>query len=181
MQNLRWPVVASTMAIMLAVLFGGAYLIRSGAIDQPLQRGLVAHELVESVQVEQISSRRVIRLKLSHTPDLERAYTDLDRVAKQTLKSAPYELLIEDRRTAELEQAYKRANLHVQEALVTGAFAQSAERVNHEADLVGATAILSVDRNRVYLQLKKGESYLYSVTDRRWEPQQDSARGGFGL
>jgi len=178
---MRWPVIAATMAVMLGLLFGGSFLIRSGAVDQPLQRGLAAHELVDTIKIEQISDRRDIRLLLGPTNDLERVYMDLDRVAKQTLKASPYELVIEDRRTPELEQAFQRANLHIQEALVTGAFAQSAERVNHEANQIGAIAILTVDRNRVYLQLKRGESYLYSVTDRRWDPQRESARGGFGL
>lgn len=181
LQNLRWSVIVMTIGVTLAVLFGGGYLIRMQAFDQPLERALRADSQVASVQLLRDGNVRLIQVKLKETGDLEGGYTSLDKTIRRQLKAAPFQLVLEDRRTAELEQLLKRSNLHVQEALVTGAFAQSADRVAAEAARFGAEARLTVDGNRVYLELRKQDAYLYSVTDRRTDSGREAAKGVMGL
>lgn len=178
---MRWPVLVTTMIITLAVLFTAGYLLKTRTVDEPLEALLNASPLVESHATLRFGDRREITVTLKDTPDLERAFTTLDREVRQIVKGAPYALKIADHRSATLEATFRRVNLFVQEALVTGHYADMAQRVEHEAAQSGATARLSVDQDHIYLQLKGADGYLYSVIERPKPAASAAPEGGTGL
>lgn len=184
LQNLRWPIVIVAMAVSLGTLFGGGYLVKSQTVEEPLKAVLQGGDSIDSFTVERLEERRVIIVRLKDTPDLERTYGSLDSAVRKVLKATPYKLSVEDRRNPELEEIYRRVNLFVHEALATGHFAAMADRVEQEAARGGARARLSVDGDRVYLQLHKEGAYLYSVMDRPKPavvPAFRTTGGGLGL
>jgi len=181
LSGVRWPILVTTVVMTLAVLFAGGYLLKTRTVDEPLESLLTKSPLVELHAIERPGDRRDISVTLKDTPDLERAYTTLDEGVRDILKGAPYALTIEDHRNPALEQTFRRVNLYVQEALVTGHFTDMAQLIEREAAQGGATARLSVDQDRIYLQLKAGDAYLYSVTDRPKPPAAQASEGGPSL
>ncbi|MFZ5824166.1 MAG: hypothetical protein ACOY94_07555 [Bacillota bacterium] len=181
LQQIRWPVVLLVLAISLGGLFGAGYLLKSQTVDQPLRTMLDKAVHVESHSVERFGDQHKITVRLKESADLKEAYADLDKEIRTVLKTVRYEIEVEDRPTPELEQAAKRFDLYVQEALVTGQFATMADRLEAEAQKVGATVEVGVDGQRVYVAVTKGDAYLYRVVERPVERPLALTEGGFGL
>ncbi len=166
LQNLRWPVVLATMAVALGALFGGGYLMQAQTVDAPLQTFYGSHEAVVSHTVKKTNDRYEITIELTEEADLPSAYADLIKETERILGSQPFELRVKDRRSPELERALRRVNLYVQEGLATGRFATMADRIEAEAAEAGLEAAVAVDSARVYVVLRDGDHYLYSVVER---------------
>lgn len=181
LQQIRWPVVLVTLAIGLGALFGAGFLLKSQTVDQPLREMLGKAPQVESYTVSREGDRQVITVRLKPSESLKTAHRELDQEISRLLKAVPYEIKIEDRRSPELEQAAGRLDLYVHEALATGQFATMAERLEQEAQKVGATAEVAIDGKRVYVAVRKGDAYLYSVIERPQERPAARMEGGFGL
>ena len=184
LQNLRWPVMVAAMAITVAALFGGSLLLKTQTVDDPLEMVLSKSAHVESHRVEKNGVNYVINVKLKEVPDLAQVYTQLNTEAGKVLKGIEFELKLEDSRSPKLEQTYRRVNLYVQEALATGQYSAMADRVEAEAAKNGLTARMTVEGNRVFVQLHDGPSYLYGVAERApatTTEKQTNTGGGFGL
>jgi hypothetical protein len=171
------------MAATLVALFAAGFVLKSRMWEEPLKALYTGSPAVESYNVDRNDDRYVITIRLKATPDLAAAYQALDEGTGRILKSTPYTLKVEDRRTPALAEAYRPVNLYVQEALTTGRFAAMGTQVMDEANKAGMTARVDVDSNRVYVQLQdRSGAYLYSVVDR---PQPAGAvrypEGGIGL
>lgn len=179
LQQIRWPVVLLVLALSLGALFGAGSILKMTTVDRPLKEALSQAAPVDSYTVQRTGGRHQITVRLKQSADLKAAYGALDTAVGQVLESEPYAISVEDRRTPELEQVAKRLDLYVQEALVTGQFATMADRVEAEARKAGAVAEVGVDGQRVYVALRKGDAYLYSVVER---PRPAALKeGGFGL
>ncbi|HYG58314.1 MAG TPA: hypothetical protein VD902_09670 [Symbiobacteriaceae bacterium] len=183
LQNLRWHIVAATMAVTVALLFGVSYVLNSQTVEQPLKAMLAGSAQVDSHRIERQGSRYVITVKLKDVPDLAQAYRTLHDEAGKVLKGADFALQVEDSRSPKLEDTYRRVNLYVQEALATGQYAAMADRVEAEAEKHGLTARMAVEGDRVFVQLHDGQAYLYGVAERpaKETEKQYRTEGGFGL
>lgn len=181
LQQIRWPVVVLVLALALGAMFGGGYLLKSQTVDQPLRTMLDQAADVDSYTVVRAGDKQEITVRLKESADLKAAYDKLDEEISKILVTAPYVIKVEDRRTPELEQAAMRLDLYVQEALATGQFSTMADRVEAEAQEVGATARVGVDSRRVYVTIKKGDGHLHSVVERAAERPLVLKEGGFGL
>lgn len=184
LQNLRWPVMVAAMAITVAALFGGSLLLKSQTVEEPLEALLKQSAKVESHRVERDGVKYVIHVKLKDVPDLAQTYTQLNTETSKVLKGIDFEIKLEDSRSPLLEEAYRRVNLYVQEALATGQYSAMADRVEEEAAKHGLTARMTVEGNRVFVQLHDGEAYLYGMAERMpatTTEKQTNTGGGFGL
>lgn len=167
LHQIRWPVVILSLAITLAALFGAGFVLKSRTVEEPLRQVYASSPLVDSYTIDRPMDTYEIRLRLKEVPDLAEAYQQLNEKTNTILKGLPYTIIIEDRRSAQQTEAFRRINLYVQEALATGKFADMADRIEQEAAKAGLKARFSVDQERVYLQLNQADgSYLYSVLDR---------------
>lgn len=182
LQNLRWPVVVAAMAVTLAVLFGAGFVVKSQTVEEPLKAVYAKSPAVETAAVERQGGKYLIRVKFKDVPDFAADYTMLHAETEKLLEETPFVIAVEDRRSPKLEQAFRRTNLYVQEALATGQFSAMADRVEMEAARAGLTARLEVDNDRVFVQMHDKDGYLYSVAERS-QPQEQEPRieGGMGL
>jgi hypothetical protein len=63
--------------------------------------------------------------------------------------------------------------IHIEEALATGSFYAMAQAIDEEAKEAGLDRwSVGVDSEYVYVQLHKGESYLYEIIPRRAQAEQ---------
>lgn len=180
LQNIRWPVVFAAMTVALGLLFGGGLVVKDRTVNGPLAALYEASPAVERYAIEEQSAGYVITLKLDEAADLAGAYGELASETDRLLGGAAYEIRLEDERTPALEETQRRVNLYVQEALATGQFAAMAERVAAEAAQAGQTAEMTVDSERVYVEIRSEDGYLLSITERPeaqlWLRQQTAER-----
>lgn len=173
---MRWPFVLISLVATLTLLVGGGYAFRARTVDEPLKALYRGSSAVKSFTVVNQGAVRAISLQLDQVPDLSTVYRDLDRETRRLLGDAPYVITLKDSRTPDQEAALNRIHLYIQEALMTGGFADMADRINAEAASRNMVARVTVDGDFVYLQLQQGASVLYEVTPRH--PQRKLPEGG---
>lgn len=167
LRTLRWPVVAISLALSLAVLFGARWLLFTQMVAGPMTRLLTALPTVARFETFRLGGVQVVRLEVADVPDLALAYVDLYRGIGGILGTAPYRLEITDRRSPALQEALYRISPLVQEAMATGQFSLLQPRLAAESRNLGVDrARVVVDGERVYLQLHRGSEYLYEVFPR---------------
>jgi hypothetical protein len=181
LQNVRWPVVLVTVAVTVAALFGAGFVLKSQTIEEPLKKVYAASPALVSYTMERQGDQYVIKTLLKDVPDLAQAYKSLDESTAKVMKGLPYKIEVEDRRSEKLEQNFRRVNLYVQEALATGRFATMSDRVEAEAAKDGLSARLSVDNDRVYVEMHDQGSYLFHVASRTPQAKTAVEEGGMGL
>jgi hypothetical protein len=181
LQHLRWPVILVSMAVVLAALFGGGFLLKTQTVDEPLKLLFSGSAWVERHEIDRDGDMTKITVTVKETPDLATAYVKLHESTHQVMKGRSFQLILSDRRTPALEQAMRRANLFAQEALVTGQFAAMADKIEAEASKVGITARFDVDSEHIYLQLHQDGAFLYQVTERTSPTKAPRAEGGLRL
>ncbi|HLN63883.1 MAG TPA: hypothetical protein VK464_20370 [Symbiobacteriaceae bacterium] len=165
-RGIRWPVVAATMAVTLGLLLGIGFVLKTQTVDTPLKALYASSPAVAASTIERQDEGYKITVQMKDVPDLAAAYAKLDQETAKLMKGLPYTIAVEDQRSEQLEQAYRRVNLYVQEALTTGRFADMADRAEAEAAKAGLTARIGVDNDRVYVQMHDKTGYLYSVVNR---------------
>jgi len=181
LRQLRWPVVLTALVVTLGGLFAGGQLVKSRTVDQPLATALSGVEGLESYRVERVGDLQEIVVLPGPDANLKETYRAVERQVRQVLKDAPHTITVEDRRGETLSGAADRLDLYVAEAMATGAFADMADRIAAEVHPLGAEAEVTVDGQRVYVAVRLGDEYLYSVADRPAWPAGAAAGGGGGL
>ncbi|WP_374713704.1 hypothetical protein [Symbiobacterium terraclitae] len=180
LRQLRWPVVLAALVVTLGGLFGGGHLVRSRTVDQPLAAALSGVDGLESYRVERVGDIQEIVLLPGPGADLKETYRAAERQVRQILKDAPHAIVVADRRGESLSAVADRLDLYVAEGVATGAYAAMADRIAAEVAPIGAEAEVAVDSRRVYVAVRLGDEYLYSVVDRPALRTGTAAGGGAG-
>lgn len=178
-RNYNWVAGCLVLVITLAILFGGQLLWNKYAIAKPISDLFKNIDGVESATLGRLTDQGKnnekikIYVKLSNVPDLQKAYQEITDGLNQIDSGKKYDLVIEDKRTPDLERFYYDIHYYIQEAISTGNFAAMAERIETKADTAGITAKVYVDTQNVYLQMTKAGAEMYVVIARN-----DSGLGG---
>lgn len=166
--GVRAPVVVGVMAIVLALLIGAQYVFTVERIDRPLHDRIAAVAGVRSVRVDTSRDPIVVDVRLDPVPNLMETYAEIRQAADDVLAGRPYEIRVEDRRNEKLVDDYYSMNAIIQEGLATGRFTDMVARVEAAAKELGLdSAKVYVDSDRLFVQLRAGNAYLYEVLPRR--------------
>jgi hypothetical protein len=178
-RNYNWLAGCLVLVITLAVLFGGQLLWNKYAVANPINEMFKNIDGVESATVGRLTDQGKnnekfkIYVRLSNVPDLQKAYGEITDGLNQIDSGKKYDIVIEDKRTPDLERFYYDIHYYIQEAISTGNFATMAERIEAKAETAGITAKVYVDTQNVYLQMTKSGAEMYVIIARN-----DSALGG---
>ena len=154
-----------TMACLYVVQAGW----QSYVVGLPLDKALNNIDGVQSVALNdsrKINSPTTIYVTLNNTANLQKTYKEISTKIEQTLYSSRYTLEIKDNRSHELEQLYYDIHFYIQKAMADGDFPLLEAKAREKAHLIEAEAKIYVDRQKIYLQLVKDDTSLYSVVTR---------------
>lgn len=183
LRALRWPLVAASLAVTLGLLLAGSRAVQATFADAPLEQFLRAQPAVASFTVDRAGGVRQVTVELKEVPDLGEAYRHLEAGVRRHLGPRAV-LVVRDRRTAALAEVFYRVNPLIQEALATGRYGDLLEKVEARARALGAPQVrLTIDSQRVYLQIHGAGGYLYEVLPRPDAPpaQPGGGEGGWSL
>ncbi|MBX6377424.1 MAG: hypothetical protein IRY95_02650 [Clostridia bacterium] len=176
LRGYRLPVVLAAFVAGVALLFGGQRLYEARQVDAPLQAAFDRLDVVESFAVRRAEGGYVIEVTLKDVPNLREAYLAVDREAAALLGRVPYHIVVRDRRDPALVDAFYRLHYAVEEAIATGRFTVLADNLSKEGARLGLDRTAAwVDERFVYLQLHRGDHYLYDL-----RPRQSSVAKGDG-
>lgn len=171
-----WRVVAAA-AVTLALLAGFGAWSGSRSNDASLATALAAHPQVADVTVESAGGELQAVVNLGPVPNLREAYLEISRRAEAAAQGRPVALRVTDRRSPQLLADYYALHYYVAEAMARGTFPETAQSLLDAGSERGLDHVgFYVDPDRIYLQLHRGDDYLYEIIPRNGS--QPGATGG---
>lgn len=165
--GLRVPVVVLVFALGLAGLFSFNYLYKYSHVNQPLSGFFAGHREVLDYRIDERGDQVVVTLRLGPVANLRETFLALEKGTTGILGNRPFRLEIQDNRDARLRDDYYRLHYSLQEALSTGQFNAMARAVSEQGRSLGLRdAKAFVDERYLYVQLQRGDRYLYELLPR---------------
>lgn len=170
--------VAAAAAVTVALLAGFGTWGKSRSNDASLAAALAAHPQVADVAVEYAGGELQAVVDLGPVPNLREAYLEIRREAVKAAREQAVTIQVADRRTPQLLADYYALHYYVAEAMARGTFPEAAQRLLEAAEQRGVDHVgFYVDPDRIFLQLHRGDGYLYEIISRKG-PQPAPVGGG---
>ncbi len=167
LQGVRLPLVLIFFAVGLAALLGLSHLYRYSRVDQPLTRFYESRKDVRDFRVAARDGHIELKVKLAPVVNLRETYLALEKGAQEILETQSFILDIQDNRDSRLVDDFYKLHLTLQEALATGRFSDMSQELQKQAKGLGLDeAKFFVDTRFLYVQLKRGDRYLYELLPR---------------
>ncbi len=165
MPELNWPRALLVALLALGLFFGANYLYRSHFQKAPLLERLGRLEGVASAEI--VPGDGGEKLRITPEPSYRGLLQDLFTAAENeaaALPRKPLLLEITDRRNSRLDQFAAAASPTLHEAARRGRYREAAAGLGELAAASGLTDCqLTVDSQRLYLQARDGDCYLYQI------------------
>ncbi|SFS61327.1 hypothetical protein [Marininema halotolerans] len=162
MQN-RWPVIAATLVVSLLLLFGGFYAYQKIQIETPMQETLTEASHIKTYEVETSPNHITVHLTPDHGFSLSKDYIPLQKKLNKLAHGRDMSILIKHDAEGELLDAWNRINFGIQEGIALKQYTKIPQTVSEEAKAHHFDATVFMDKNFVYLELKKDDLHLYRV------------------
>ncbi len=168
LQGIRVPVVALSLAFGLFLFFGLERLYLFTQVDQPLAHFLHERSDVRSFSVSDQGNRILVKIALGPVGNLRETYVSLEKGMAGIFGQRPFAIEITDNRTERLVQDFYSIHYILQEGLATGRFTEMEQKVSEVAGRNGLSqAAVYVDTRYLYVQLRRGDHYLYELVPRQ--------------
>jgi hypothetical protein len=161
--------------ITLLILYGGKAASYSLQVKRPLHQFFTQQTEVIDYTVCQGADGLCVSVTLDNCQDIQSQYAQLRAGILEATGRIPAVLNVTDKRDRTLEETFRSMRIHIEEGLVKGSFyamSQAIDEKAKEAELDRWN--VGVDSEYVYVQLHKGESYLYEIIPRGTHREQHS-------
>lgn len=160
--------VVATGGLVFALLAGTARAYALRVYEEPARQALQDLPFVRAVQQVHTGPEGTVIVELAAVPHLREAYLQIERLLAQRAGAAAPRIELRDRRDAQLVDAFYRLRPFVLEAAERGNHSEMAAAFAREAAALGLERPtgFAVDGQRLYVQLHRGDRYLYVVEDR---------------
>jgi hypothetical protein len=165
-RGLRIPMIVAVLVGTLALLLGATHLYRRQSEVNPLIRRSQAVAGVTGASLRRTGGLAVVEVELAAVEDLRLTYRQLEAVAHELVPPDTLRLVLGDRRTPELNEAYHQVHHVIHEAAARGTFSELIA-VEDRLRERGYRVRLSVDERFVYVQIHdQADGYLYELVPR---------------
>ncbi len=166
-RGMRWAYTAIAAVITLAVLSLSYSSYEKMGVKRPLLQELEASSDVQGADAHKDGSETIVEIELKKVPDLAVTYRKIDETVKKHLGTAPYRIVLKDAATPTLEAAYHSVHFYVEEASVRGTFGEMIRESSTRLESAGYSEYkLSVDKDRIYVQISDENGFLYRIVNR---------------
>ncbi len=165
-KGFRWEVAAISAVLTLALLSLGYFAYENLGVRRPLEKALMADPDVISVDMGDWQGAAAIQVEIAKVEDFPATYARLHQLIRDKV-GAKEAFRVKDGRSQDLEKAYHSIHYYLEEASVRGNFGEmmeSCQKALEEKDL--DTFRFTVDKDRIYVQMTKGDAYLCEVLER---------------
>jgi len=168
MKNGEFRVVIAllTVALTVAILFGGYSAYNVYGIEKPVKNQLSSLEPVSEVVITKENQIYDIRVKLSMVDNLQSAYNHIEKTLKQRFAADEYHLQIIDNRNEKLEQLYSDLQPAMQQAAAQSEFVWLNDQLTEKCSQMELKHELGVDEEKIYIQVQDADHYLYEIIAR---------------
>jgi len=178
--GIRIPVVFLALLVGMGALWGAQWTFKRYNYERPLTRILGENTEVASYKVNDQGSVLEIEVKLRNVDNIQDSYNGISQSVQQVVGRRNTKLTIKDERNATLEGIYYHTRLAAYEAMERGNYLEMENYIVRRADRDGASARVFMDGERMYIQIKHKDSYLYEIIPRAGENGAAYSEGGEG-
>lgn len=162
--KLHW--VGTFTLLALAMLFIGQDLYDRYGVEKPLNQAIASVAQGASVQYRKDGPRTVVEVSQAKLVDLGDSYRHILKVSRERF-GQNVRVQIGDQPDIEVEKVWAELQFPVYQGIATGNYTE----MKKQADgLIGnpgnVSAKLSMDNENVYVQIEKGDYYIYRVVPR---------------
>jgi hypothetical protein len=165
-KGIRIYVVIVTIVVTLCVLLSIQYINQKYNIEQPLFKLYSQTKLVKGVKIENRGTDVNVILDVKKTDNLRQVYKDLTNYTEQIMGTTKFSVELKDNRNKTLENVYYQSQFIIYEALAKGDFSKMATVIEKNARDYGAEAKVFMDEDSIYVEIIKGDNYLYEIIPR---------------
>ncbi|BCJ85439.1 hypothetical protein [Effusibacillus dendaii] len=150
-------------AAAMILLFGGWTLYRDFGLVRPLEQELKGTHQVVQVDVTVKGTQKSITVSMNRVDDLQTAYRDIIDKVSETFNTETT-VKIRDKRTPEMEALFQAYQPVIYEGISKGSFTDMIDTIQKRAKQDGMSrAVVTMDRENIYVQLEQADHYLYEV------------------
>ncbi|MDD2422046.1 MAG: hypothetical protein PHC60_05805 [Heliobacteriaceae bacterium] len=173
LKGISWQRVGIFTLVALLLFFGGQVLYEHFVVKQALNQAIASIAPEGEVQYRKDGAWTIVEISPGQWVDLADGYRQVLQLSREQF-GPNIQVEVHDLPNPELELVWAELQFPVFQGIATGDFI----RMKAEADglfsgMTGLQGKISLDKENVYVQLKKGDSYLYRIIPRenRGEPR----------
>ncbi|HHW18130.1 MAG TPA: hypothetical protein GXX30_04425 [Firmicutes bacterium] len=175
-RSFRWEYAVFIGLLVVGALSLAFYFYEDLGVKKPLEKALSSDPDVRWVKISQSQEGMIVEVGLGATQDLAGTYRRLHDTIKRFFGVTAFQLKAHDSRDQYLESVYHDIHYYLEEAAARGNFGEMIERCKSVLDQKDLDSYeVTVDHERIYVQLFRGDNYLYQVIERL-----ETAKGGAG-
>lgn len=173
MKNSEFKVLLAILSTILALaIFLGCFSAYNRfGVRRPIVNNIMSLESVNKVQIDK-QKEYVVTVYLGKVDNLQETYIRIDEIIAKKLEPGKYCIKIVDKRDAELEKVFVELQPVIYEALAGSRYIWLKDQVQGLG--MQAEGNLFIDEQRIYIQVIKGNSYMYEVIERTEEKRLNS-------
>ncbi|MBY9081690.1 hypothetical protein KIH86_04850 [Paenibacillus sp. HN-1] len=168
--KLRLMPVLLTAVLSAAVLFGGWFLYREFAVQEPLEKIVSSYQGVKTSQISINRDEVNLKLELQPGTKLRELVQYIETEGKPIIGSRAVKLDVTQHSNQTLDDYWSKALFSVAEAMESGKYTLIPETLNDlSKEFTAVTATTEIDENNVYVSLSDGKESKFIILPRQAE------------
>ncbi|MCY0876611.1 MAG: hypothetical protein OWT28_10145 [Firmicutes bacterium] len=162
MSRIRILPTISALILTFAILFGGFQVYKNYELVRPLVAQLRQIPSVLSVQVATTGQSPAVYLKLGPVSDLQTTYSTISTDVTNTL-GTPVGIYLQDKSTPYLRNLYEFMQPTLRQDIAQSEYTRMIADLDQMAARDGVKARVTMNAQDIFIQLAKGNAYLYAI------------------
>ncbi|NLV16497.1 MAG: hypothetical protein GXY50_04710 [Syntrophomonadaceae bacterium] len=162
------------LALTIVLCLGGFHLYKEFIIKKPLETALLEIKGVQQVQIDEHEKNYLFLISLQNTQDLKGIYQAADSIIQESLGKESYEIIIDEKSSAELEELFGELELGIYQGMANGSFLWLAEWMESRTGPREINCHLQVDSRNIYLTMNDDTNYICRIIKRNGQDSYSS-------
>lgn len=178
--GIKLHIVALALLVGLGVLWGGQWAFKRFNYERPLAGALSENKYIASYNIVSEGPEPEVEVTLKQVDNLQEAYLNIQQSVDSAVSGKAVKITVKDNRDQVLDNLYRDSRLAAYEALDRGNYLEMSDYIQRKASGEGARAQISLDDQRLYIQINHGDRYLYDIISRTGGAGEASINNGGG-
>lgn len=175
--NIKIVTVLIVLGISLGLLLGVQKYYNNSFVKEPVKQSLEQLSFVESVDASQVNGIYDYRVQIKKYGNVQYEYQKVDELIAADLEGKEYQFTLLDHRSPKLQKDLEDLQLSIYEAMAKNNYLWLDEIFRQKAAANGFSYKLYIDDERLYIQLKDQDAFLYEIIERSSPQSEETGKG----
>lgn len=175
--NLKIVTVIIVLGISLGLLLGMQKYYNNNFVEEPVKQKLEQLSFVESVDASKKNGIYDYKVQIRQAGNVQYEYEKVDEVIADNLKGKEYQFTMLDHRSSKLQKDLENLELNIYEAMAKNNYLWLDQTFRQTSAANGFSYKLYIDDQRLYIQLKDQDAFLYEIIERSIPQNVNTGKG----